>query len=216
MPALKGRHARVLVAGPPAAFAEEPTTADGARKVYQVTDPLRRLWTADAEITVRRSPDGEEWDVVSPAEYTLDRLFGRVIFHDAQPAGTLIRVSGEYQPLSVAAAARSFSYSITATLQERTAFDDPDDFQRRRQTLLDVSGTIGRWYELDPYFEDALASGEPVVIEFWSDRNATAPDLRVRALLAQDQVSAEATGLVEQEVEWEGTADIDGRAVSFP
>lgn len=216
MSALKGRRAQVLVAGDPVAFAEEPTTADGARKVYQVTDPLKRLWAASGEVTVERSPDGEEWDVVSPAEYTLDRLFGRVIFHDAQPAGTLIRVSGEYQPLSVAAAARSFSYSLTATLQERTAFDDPDDFQRRRQTLLDVSGTIGRWYELDPYFEDALASGEPVVIEFWSDRAAAVPDLRVRALIGQDQISAEAAGLVEQEVEWEGTTDIDGRAVSFP
>src|SRR5690606_1782037 len=197
-------------------FLNAPTTANGAGAVYQVTDPQLRLWAADAEITVRRSPDGEEWDVVSPAEYTLDRLFGRVVFAEAQPVGTLIRVTGEYHPLSVAAAARSFSYSITATLQERAAFDDPDDFQRRRQTLLDVSGSIGRWYTLDPYFADALASGEPVVIEFWSDRNATAPDLRVRALLAQDQVSAEAAGLIEQEVEWEGTADIDGRAVSFP
>src|SRR5690606_20162389 len=150
--ALKGRRAQVLVAGDPAEFLNAPTTADGARKVYQVTDPLRRLWTADAEITVERSPDGEEWDVVSPAEYTLDRLFGRVIFAAAQPEGTLVRVSGEYQPLTPAAAARSFSYSLTATLQERTAFDDPDDFQRRRQTLLDVSGSIGRWYTLDPYF----------------------------------------------------------------
>lgn len=214
--ALKGRHARVLVAGPPLLFTGEETTADGARKVYQVSDPKRRLWSADAEITVLRSPDGADWDAVSPAEYTLDRLFGRVIFHDAQPEGTQVLVSGEYQLLSVAAAARSFSYSITATLQERAAFDDPDNFQRRRQTLLDVSGTVGRWYTLDPYFEDALASGEPVVIEFWSDRNAAAPDLRVRALLAQDQISAEAAGLVEQEVEWEGTADADGRAASIP
>lgn len=216
MSALKGRRAQVLVAGEPAAFLNAPTTANGARTVYQVTDPLLRLWSADAEITVRRSPDGEEWDVVPPSEYTLDRLFGRVIFDDVQPAGALVQVSGEYQPLSVAAAARSYSYSITATLQERTAFDDPDDYQRRRQTLLDVSGSIGRWYTLDPYFADALASGEPVVIEFWSDRDAAAPDLRVRALIGQDQVSAEAAGLVEQEIEWEGTADIDGRAVSFP
>src|SRR5690606_3879658 len=136
MSALKGRRAQVLVAGDPAEFLNAPTTANGAGTVYQVTDPLLRLWAADAHITVRRPPDGEEWDVVSPAEYTLDRLFGRVIFAEAQPAGTLVQVSGEYQPLSVAAAARSFSYSITATLQERTAFDDPDDFQRRRQTLL--------------------------------------------------------------------------------
>lgn len=216
MSALKGRRAQVLVAGPPLPFSGEPTTADGARKVYQVTKAPFRLWAADAEIMVERSLDGGEWDVVSPAEYTLDRLFGRVIFHDAQPAGALVQVSGEYHPLSVAAAARSFSYSITATLQERAAFDDPDDFQRRRQTLLDVSGSIGRWYTLDPYFADALTSGEPVVIEFWSDRAAAAPDLRVRALLAQDQVSAEAAGLIEQEVEWEGTADIDGRAASIP
>lgn len=216
MSALKGRRAQVLVAGDPVAFAQEATTADGARKVYQVADPLKRLWAASGEVTVERSPDGEEWDVVSPAEYTLDRLFGRVVFAEAQPVGTLIRVSGEYHPLAVAAGARSFSYTLSANLQERASFDDPDDYTRRRQTLLDVSGSIGRWYSLDRYFADALASGEPVVIEFWSDRNATAPDLRVRALLAQDQVSAEAAGLIEQEVEWEGTTDIDGRAVSFP
>src|SRR5690606_9518523 len=104
MPALKGRHARVLVSGPPLSFTDEPTTADGARKVYQVTESQLRLWPADAEITVWRSLDGGGFDVVSPAEYTLDRLFGRVIFHEAQPAGTQVLVSCKALSLSVAAA----------------------------------------------------------------------------------------------------------------
>src|SRR5690606_32176932 len=175
--ALKGRRAQVLVAGAPVSFTDEATTANGARTIYQVTNASRRLWTVSGAITVQRSTDGgTNWSTVPASQYTLDRLFGRVIFHAAQAMGTQVRVSGEYHPLTPAAAARSFSYALTATLQERAAFDDPDDFQRRRQTMLDVSGTIGRWYELDPYFEDALASGEPVVIEIWSDRNATAPD----------------------------------------
>lgn len=216
MSALKGRRARVLVTGPPVALTTAATTALSGRTVFQVTNTAWRVWPAVGQVLVERSTDGNTWKTVPASEYELDRLFGKVVFAAAQAAGAQIRVSGEYLPLSLAAASKSFSYSLRANLEERNTFDDPDDYVRRRQTLLDVGGSLGRWYELDPYFADALASEEPVVIEIWSSSAAAAPDLRARAHLAQTQVSAEAAGLIEEEVEWEGAADIDGHAVSFP
>lgn len=213
--ATPGRLAKVMVAGEPVTMTNEATTANAERTIYQVTNPARRCWS-DAPVTVQRSTDnGETWSTVPATQYTLDRLFGRVIFAAAQSAGTQVRVSGEYLPLTVVAGAYAYSYTITANLQERAAFDDPDDFMRRRQVGLDASGSISRWYDADPLFAEAIEDEEPVILEFWSDKTGLAADVRIRALVSQEGVNGEAAALLEEEVEFQGVADVDGRALSF-
>lgn len=211
--ATAGFRAQVMVAGAPVPFADAPTTADATLTRFRVSDPDRSVWDRSAAFTVRRSGDaGATFTAVPAGEYTLDRLSGTVVFAAAQPAGTVVQVSGSYLTLSAAAEAKEYSYTLTGNNAEATRFGD--GYARRAQTQKEVTGSLSQWATADRYFEDALASGQPVVLAFYSDAGA-APDLRVWALVASSEISAAVDGLVETSVEWEGTPDADGRAVSL-
>lgn len=207
--AIAGKKALVKVSGSAVAFTNEPTTADETLKVFQITDQTKRVWDRKSNITVEESTDnGTTWSAASG--YSLDRLAGKVIFATAQAAGTQIRVSGSYLPLSIAAECKEYSYSLQGDNQDASSFGA--DFIKRKQGLKDISGSLSQWY-VDTYFKDALTSGEPIVLEIYADSSANY-DFRVWALLAKDEISSAVDGLIEAKVEFEGTADIDGRVIS--
>jgi hypothetical protein len=211
--AIAGLRAQVRVSGPPVAFSSEATTADAGRIRYRIDDVGKGVWGRTAPVEVRRSTDGASTlDPVAGAEYALDRLAGTVVFHTPQASGTVVQVSGEYLPLSVAAEAREFSYTLSGNSQEASRFGDA--YTRRAQGLRDVTGSLSQWTTAERYFEDALTAGEPLVLEFYSQADG-APDLRVWAMVSSTDMKAAVDGLMETTVEWEGTPDADGRAVSL-
>lgn len=210
--AIAGRKARLRVSGPPAAFSAEATTPDASLTRFRIADAGKGVWARTEPVEVRRAVGGGALETVPASEYTLDRLSGTVRFHAAQPAGTTVEVSGSYLTLSVAAEAKEFSYTLNGSNTEASRFGDA--YTRRAQALRDVTGSLSQWTAAERYFEDALTSGEPVVLEFYSDADA-APDLRVWARVGSSEMKAAVDGLLETTVEWEGTPDADGRTVSL-
>lgn len=212
--AIAGRKAQVRVAGAPLPVTAEPTTANAARTQYQITDPARRVLDMNAAVTVTTFASGSTTGVVAtPGQYTINRLTGTVVFATARNSGTTVQVAASYLPLSVAAEAREYTVTLSASNQDASALGDTH--VRRQQGLKDASGSISLWTTTDRYFEEALAAGSPVVLDFYSDGNAAAPDIRAWALISSDEISAAADGLAETAVEWEATADVDGRSISL-
>lgn len=212
--AIAGHRARVMVSGAPVAFADEATTADPELTRFRVTDAAKGVFAPAAPVTVTRSANGTDPFAPVPAgEFRLDRLSGAVVFAAPQAPGTEVRVSGQHLALSEAAEAKEYSYTLTGNNADVSSFSE-DGYTRRQQAQKDVSGSLSLWTTADRYFENALTAGEPVVLEFYSDRGA-GPDLRAWALLNQDEMQAAVDGLLETSVEWEGSADADGRAVSL-
>lgn len=211
--ATAGRKALVKVSGSAVAFTDEATTANGDRTRYQLTNTVKRVWDRTVAIVVERDPTGGSgFSVVPASEYTLNRLLGTVIFGTAQGAAVVIRVDGSYLPMSTAAEGKSYSYTLSAADLEDTKFGDT--YITRKQGHKTIAGSIGSWRTTDTYFETQLTSGNPVVLEFFSDSSIDA-DVKIWAILNSQQIQAVVDGLVDQTVEFQGTPDIDGRLVSW-
>ncbi|HET7657517.1 MAG TPA: hypothetical protein VFK37_04435 [Bacillales bacterium] len=212
--AVAGFKAQVNVSGTPVAFADEPTTPNADLTTYQINDNLKRVWDAQADITVEQSTDGgTTWNATDPKTYKLNRLTGTVLFDAAQASGEQVRVSGQYLPMSKAAEAYEYKYKIEADNQDQHEFGVV--YNKRVQGLKDVTGSIKRWYQTNSFFFDALNNEDVVVLEFYSDSSAASPDLKAWAILSGDKPSVKVDGLVEEEIDFEGTEDRDGRAVAI-
>ena len=166
----------------------EATTGDGAHKVYQVTNAAHRVLSRTATITVK--VDGVAADADT---YTLDRLAGKVTFAAAQ--------------------ARSYEYELAASNLDATTFVN-DGWTARAQGQRDVSGSVGAFMDTsDPLFRDALLNGTVMVLAFYPDVSAAA-SLLCWAVLAKVNDASAVDALVTEDVDFEGTADADGRVVS--
>ncbi|MGH9424580.1 MAG: hypothetical protein ACRD3J_31695 [Thermoanaerobaculia bacterium] len=206
MTAIAGRLAAVKVSGAPVAFTGEATTTLVANTTYQITNAVKRTWDMTVAITVKKDGVAQ-----SAALYTLNRLTGTVTFLADIGVGHTITVDGSYLPLSLAAEAKQFSYTLSAQLLEDNQFGDTDI--TRVLGPQDCAGSLSRWQGVDTYFTDALLAGNPVVIEF-SSNSAVGFDRRMWALLNQDGITAAIAGLIEESVAFMGTPDADGRILS--
>jgi len=196
------------VSGTAVTFTDEATTTSD-NKTYQITDTTKRVWDPAATITVEKSTDGITWTPVTSG-YTLDRLFGKVIFDTAQAAGTLIRVDGKYLPMADVVEAYQFTFTASRANLDRTRFQHTDI--ERAPGLRDATGSVGIWHTSTKEFWDDLSQGKQIVIEVQVDNQVTA---RAWARPSTDETSAAVDGVVEESFEWEGTQDQDGRMVSF-
>src|SRR5581483_2923972 len=109
---------------------------------------------------------------------------GTVTFAAANAGRAAVTLSGKYLPVSVAAGAKSYTWTLEGANLDTTDFDGANSsggLMTRIQAQKDASGTLGRNWTVDTYFRDALLAGTPVVIEFYSDRSLS-PDLTVWAL----------------------------------
>lgn len=213
--AIHGRKALVKVSGAGVAFTDEATTKVTANTVYQITNAAKRVWDRVAAIVVEVDADGAGgggYAVAAASTYTVNRLTGTITFNSDQGVDAIVRVDGTYLPLSTAAEGRSYAYELSASYPPRPKFGD-SAVVRPDRGLLDITGSIGRWYSTDDYFTDALTAGVPVVLEFYSDSTG-AFDCRAWAILEKDGIQSVVDGLVEEDVEFVGAADADGRSIS--
>lgn len=163
--------------------------------------------TADITVYEAGTPTTEEFEV--------NRLTATITFEEVDANRGNITADIEYLPLSQIAQANEYDYSLSADNADISAFGD--EYVEREQTLLDVTGSLSRWFELDDYFEDLLLDDEILLIEFYSfydEQEENEPDLKAWVLLDTDDISAVVDGVVEQSVDFEGTHDIDNRTVS--
>lgn len=183
------------------------TTRGNAARIITYVDVDTFTVTA---ITSQASGDTlQRWPSAATTLYALNRLKGQVVF--ASATSRTVRISGDYLPMSVAAEAKGYSYSLKANNADNTVFGAV--WVSRAQILKDISGKLEAFY-LNSYFVDALAAGVPVVIELWTN-SALSSDIKIWGLIASEEISAAVDGLVEEGVDFEGAPDIDGRSVSI-
>lgn len=208
--ATAGRKALVKVSGVAVAFTNEATTGNAGRTVYTISNAAKAIWGLTVTITVENDAAGNAIYAASTG-YTINRLLGQVTFATAKAAGTNVRVSGSYLPVSTAAEAKAYNYSLMTQNIPDNEFGDTQ--VTRVAAQKDASGSLGQWWSTDTYFSDALTAGNPVVLEFYSDSTG-ALDVRMWALLNKVGIQAVVDGLVEQSVEFQGTTDADKRTIS--
>lgn len=205
MAAAAGRKIRIKVSSAAVSFTGEAFTNSGDNKTYQITNAAKRVWERAATITVKKDAV-----VQSPTLYTLNRLSGKVTFTADQGAG-VITADGSYLPMSLAAEANRWRLAFLGANADVSIFTDDD--VKRLQMRQDVSGTLGRWW-VDAYFHDVLTAGDPIVLEMFLD-GGTTPTAKAWAILGKKDVSGEQRSPIEELVEIEGAADVDGRAFTF-
>lgn len=204
MAATLARRARIKVAGAAVAVtAAATTTSDNT--TYQLTTADRRVIDRTAVLTVKVGGVA----VADLTTFTVNRLAGTVTFTTA--AVRTVTLDYSYLPLSVAAECRSFTFSASAQNGDESTLEHDDIV--RSQLQRDCSGSVGRWH-INNYFRDALAAGDPVVLEL-SVGSGTTPIVRAWAVFTKSDTAGARDGYVEESIDFEGAADVDGRSFTF-
>lgn len=200
--ALKGLNANVKITGTPTAFTGEATTSSGPNLVYQITNAAKRILSDSATITV------EDGGVTTVETYTINRLTGTVTFGSA--VARVITIDGTYLPVATLGESKNFAYKLGANNIDTTKF--ADTFVRRRQGLKDASGSVAGFL-VDTTYATLLQAGNPIVLDFYYQPSA--PDIRIRALLSADSITAAVAGVIDDQLDWQSVSDADGNCVAL-
>ncbi|BBN97505.1 hypothetical protein [Sporolactobacillus terrae] len=200
--AYSGKKALVKVSGEPVELANEGTTANEERKEYTISNEAKRIIDPATDFIVEASTDGETWSAASG--YTVSRMAGKVIFKEAQAEGTQIRVSGKYIPTSTAAGCHEWSLTINNASISVPVFSS--EWDEKISGLKSAEGSVSDWWNIDPYFADALLSGNPIILELYPQQGFN--PFRLWSVLNSKEMSAAVDGAVEDEVSFESTNEI--------
>jgi len=192
----------VKITGTSTAFLNEATTNAGDNKTYQITDSTKRVWDKSVSLTVEVSTDGgTTWNPVSTG-FTVQHLNGTIVF-DTADASRLVRVSGNYLPLSAVAEVHEFTLTLTADTADDTTFGD--SWRTYVQTLKQITGSLARWAVTNTALRDALTNATELVVEVnWTSTETW----RFWALVNSDEVAAAVDGLADESVDFQSTEDI--------
>lgn len=200
-----GKKALVKVSGTAVAFSSEATTsADG--KTYQISSTTIQgvPWHPTTTLTVNAT-SGAAGDA-----YSVYRLNGTVVFNTS--ATRTITISGDYLPVSNAAEAHEFDVSLAADNLDDSAFQDT--YRSRVRGIKDVTGSFTAHYVDQTYIDVLTSSSEVVVFEMHDSTSGTFA-LRSWARLSGYENAASIDELLQETVNFEGAADVNGNLVSF-
>ncbi|ADO68700.1 hypothetical protein [Stigmatella aurantiaca] len=144
MPAISAHGGTLLVAGAAQSFTRTPAerVGDDPSPAFRVvSEDFNRLDPATAvSVEVDTSGTGTAFADAQAGTYTVNYLFGVVVFDTPPAVGTLVRVSGTFLPVYPVALVRSLSLSISNDVVELLVFGD--GYKRREVTLRDFSGEL--------------------------------------------------------------------------
>lgn len=205
MSELAGRLAVIKVSGDPVTAAEEGLT-HSTDTSWQITDATKQVLDRDVSPVLEKDDGVGGWDEISYE--SVNKLNGKFTFSGSGYADTeTIRVkSGNYLPMSSAAYAHDYSYSKQATMLEVNRFGETH--KRRIAGTKFGSGSLSQWDITDTYFEDALTSGDPVVLEIRSE-SAGDPQ-RLWALIESAEMSAAIDSPQDEAVSFISTDELLG------
>ena len=210
MPGISGRKALIKVAGALVAFSGEATVDTGDHQTYQISNAAKRIWdrTTPLVVDVGGTPTGET--------YTFNRLNGTVKFATPNAGRGAVTLSGAYLPTAIAVGSTGYSYSITKQTLVDTDFDSAftnNGYNTSQSGMLDAEGSVNGRLTVDTTLRDLLLAGDPVVVQFFSDR-AAAADLTMWALLDKDTLSAAMDAIQESAITFKGSGDDRGVMVA--
>lgn len=191
MPELAGKDTVIKISGAATTMtAEATTTADDT--VYQITNAVKHVLDRDTPPTVLDN------GAATAEAYTVNYLNGKITFATADAGRGPITVTGMYLPMSVAAYAHSMSRGEAVTLFDATVFGATNI--KRKTGLKSASGTLAQFDVVDNTYVDALAAGNPIVIE---DRSTSISEPnRAWALLNSTQLTAAINGMQDMTIAW--------------
>ncbi len=208
MGAVPGKKGRVFItARNSLTFTDEPTSPDGDFLVYTIENRDLRYWDRDEDIDVFRNAS-----LVDQGEYRIQHGGGKVHFFVAQDPGDSMTVSGNYFPVSEAAAFNEFTLTINSEIVDVSHFTDELDpnrgYRRTLANIVDASGTVSGFHIDDHNFAERLIEQERLAIEFepWPDNGEEF--FGVFAFMDSDALTQAVEGAIETSVSFESDGDI--------
>lgn len=200
--AIPGKRARIRVMSDaePIPFTDEATgTVDDV--VYSVGDRVKRYWDPATQVVVK--VDG---DVVAVSEYRVQHAGGRIHFRSEQSGP--VTVSGAYITVTTAVEVREYTFTINSEVIDRTWLNpDLDGFRERMAGIVDATGTLSGFYNVNNLLTDKILAQKPTVIEMQPSADMDEM-FAVYAFLESDELQAAVEGAVETNVGWQSTGDI--------
>ena len=182
------------------------TAADGLTFQVAATSAQGEPFDPLASLTVATSSGG----TVSSTGYTLYRPNGSVVFPTSST--NAYTITGTYLPTAQIAAAHGFFYKITADVADVSVLGAA--WRSKLQTKLDVSGSVDDYHTDLTLGNLVTSSSQPICLTFYQASTASF-DARAYGFLDADAIKSAVDGVVDGTVSFSGSADANGRAISF-
>lgn len=205
--AYAGKNSLVFISATGLALTAAATTSvDGL--IFQVAATSQQGEPFDplASLTVGTSSGG----TVSSTAYTLHRLNGSVVFPTSST--NAYTITGTYLPTAQMANAHGFSYDVSAATEDVTVLGSA--WRSRLQTIKDVSGSFDEYQDNMNRATQLTSSSQPVALTFFIASTASF-DARVFGFLNAEDIKSSVDGVVDGSVSFEGSADVNGRVITF-
>lgn len=178
----------------PISFTDAATTADIAKKRYQVTDPAHRYWPLDEPITVKKN------GAKITSGFTLERAGGFVVFGEALTSDDEITVSGK--ALTIEQAGGFFNWSVDADSEDADATTfESQGFKEFQSVLKGWSGSAEAFWGDEKFFS---MLGEIVVVKLFTDAGASQKCVEGFAIINGDGIESAVDQLVQESIDFTG------------
>lgn len=182
----------------PISFTDAETTADIARKRYQVVNPEYRYWPPDEPITVKKN------GAVITSGFTLERAGGFVVFDEALTAEDEVTVSGESLTLIQAGGFFNWNVDTDSEDADATTFES-EGWKEFQQVLKGWSGSAEAYWGDEKFFN---MLGEIVVVKLFVDAGASQRCLEGFAIINGDGIESAVDQLVQESIDFTGVGPL--------
>lgn len=213
----KAAHSTTIkISGTPVALVGEATTEIETDRVFQITNPAKRVIDPAQLVNVKIDGVGQ-----ADGSYTIDYLFGLITFNAPIAALGVVTIDGAYLPVAAIAEAHEFSLSGGRDMLDSTPFGV--DAKRREAGLLDASGSLSVFDDLSDLYGadtlmDLLLDGTPKLIEIHPA--ASGKFFRLWALFESEELGGSVADLVNATLNFtaapvQGSGQSEGAAIGF-
>lgn len=185
-------------------FTQEPMTEVDAGVRYRISDAVKCYWDKATPVVVETSPDGTNWTPVPASEYRVEYVGGHVVFHDARPAGTQVRVSGAYYNVVQIGGFFEWSLEFERNTETVTTFDT-QGWSEAVGTFISASGSASRYWAVTNEFFELL--GKEVILVLYVDRTTNRRYEGYFALTTHS-VEVPADSFVEESLDFQSVGEV--------
>lgn len=176
------------------ALTDEATTASG-NQIYTITNVAKRILDLATPVVVKVGGS------VVTTGFTIKYLTGQIVFNTV--ATRTVTVSGKYVLLTELAQGRSYSFTGTSDMLDKTVFKNA--YRQFEAGLKTGTADITVLYA-DNYFYDWLMDSSVKVVEFYIS-DALAP-IRFFAIVSDNSRNIPVEGLVDESITLQITKEI--------
>lgn len=180
------------------------TTADASKTRYTITDATKRYLDPASAVTVKKN------GVTQSSGYKIEHAGGVVVF-DVALTTEVITVDASYFTVAEAGGFFNWSVELNADLEEETTFAS-NGWKEYRPTLKGWSASAEMYWQNGDQHTRIVAGKSIVLILYVNDTAGQLQRYEGYAQLAADSVTAEASGLVQENIDFVGDGPLFYRA----